>query len=77
MEDKKSNNTIFLSFGTGMISWLAILSGLYLIVHILINSFLILTDINPLLVFWLTHFISLTSFFLIIYFIFSWIKKVH
>jgi hypothetical protein len=31
MEDKKSNNIIFLSFGTGMISWLAILSGLYLV----------------------------------------------
>jgi hypothetical protein len=75
MEDKKLNDTIFLSFGAGMISWLAILSGLYLFVNMLLNSFLIVIDLNPLLVFWLTHFINLILFFLIIYIIFSWIKK--
>ena len=75
MEDKKLNDIIFLSFGAGMISWLAILSGLYLFVNMLLNNFLIVIDLNPLLVFWLTHFLNLVSFFLIMFFIFSWIKK--
>ena len=72
---KKSDNIVFLSVGAGMFLWLAIVSLLYLLVYMILKTFLIIAEVDSLIIFWLNEILYLILFSIITIQVFAWIKN--
>jgi hypothetical protein len=72
---KKIDNIILISVGAGMFLWLALVSFLHLVIFMILRNSLIMTEVDPLVIFWTDEIVYLVLFLILTLWIFNWIKR--